>query len=251
MPQRFRIEHYSTLRGGEKVRSVRRGGHVVRIAFPGGRRVKGSGRVIEVLHPVNENPCRLPNPAELVVMMANPSGLPSERPLPGASLSRLESASESYRQFHGTPGEHIDEIHEPSPMPLTLSEIGDLIELRVKRGNGWKWGSFDFTGRGVRVAQNPEGTQIYFVDGNQKIGKGDMTACGADRSKMLIDLGEARYIAYRTRKAQVDNVLSTYEHFFGEETHVYPRLGYDRRAKQPRLFLSGGAYHVEARGIVN
>lgn len=237
MPNRFRIEHYSTLRGGEKVRSVRRGGHVVRIAFPGGRRVTGSGRVIEVLHPVNENPCRLPNPAELVVMMANPSP--------------LESASEAYRDFHGARGEHIDEIHEPSPTPLTLSEIGDLIELRVKRGNGWKWGSFDFTGRGVRVAQNPEGTQIYFVDGNQKIGKGDMTACGADRSKMLIDLGEARYIAYRTRKAQVDNVMSTYEHFFGEETHVYPRLGYDRRAKQPRLFLSGGAYHVEARGIVN
>lgn len=237
MPQQFRVEHYSTLRGGEKVRSVRRGGHIVRIAFPHGRRVTGSGRVLEVLHPRTENPCRLPNPAELVVMMANPSP--------------LEVASESYQRFHGRPGEHVDEIHEPSPAPLTLSEIGDLIELRVKRCNGWKWGAFDFTGRGVRVAQNPAGTQIYFVDGDQRIGKGDLTACGADRSKMLIDLGEARYIAYRTRKAQVDNILSTYEHFFGEENGVYPRLGYDRRAKVPRLFLSGGAYHVEPRGIVN
>jgi hypothetical protein len=237
MAGNYRVEHFSTLRGGEKVRSVRRGGHVVRIAFPRGRREKGSGRVIEVLHPVRENPCRLPNPAELVVMMANPSD--------------LEGASRTYEEFHGEPGKHIDEIQEPTPRPITLAELGDLLELQVKRPTGWKWGSLDFEGKGVRLASNVEGTQLYLVDGDQKISRGQLTHLGADNSKQLIDLGEATLIAYRARKMQVNGVAANYEHNFGEETGVRPRLMYDCRGPQPRIFIAGGAYHVEARGIVN
>lgn len=189
------------------------------------------------------------NPSELVLMGANPGGKRKRaRQNPD---SKLERASEMYDEFHGETGKFVDEIHEPSPLPVSLAELGDLLELRVKRGNGWKWGSLDFTGRGVRLAANPEGTQLYFVDGDQRIGKGDMTALGADRTKTMIDLGEAMLIAYRARKMHVNGIAANYEHYFGEETGVRPRLGYDRRGREPRLFFSGGAYRVEARGIVN
>lgn len=251
MAGRFKIEHIATLRSGEKVRSIRRGGHIVRIAFPKGRREKGSGRVLEVLHPAREsNPCRLPNPAELVVMMANPSYLPHERPLPGASRS-VEEASDAYQEFHGERSQHIDEITEPSPRAVTLSEIGQLIELRVIRPVGWKWGSIDFAARGVRVAQNIEGTQLFFVEGDQKISRGELTNLGADNSKQLVDLGYAAYIAYRTRKSQVNGIMATYEHNFGEETGVRPRLMYDARKPKPRIYLAGGEYRVTAAGIEN
>jgi hypothetical protein len=263
MAGQFRVEHYSTVQSGEKVRTVSRGGHRVRIAFPPGRRHKGSGRVVEVLHPLHENPCRLSNPAELVVMMANPSETAQRKKetreraarIRGARLSNssggLEEASDAYREFHGAPSGHIDEYREPTPRPVTLSEIGDLIELQIKRPTGWKWAVFDFTGRNVRVAQNVAGTQIYFVGGNQKVSRGELSLTGADNSKELIDLGEAMAIAYRTKKAQVDGKTATYEHKFGEETDVRPRLMYDCRGAQPRLYLSGGEYRVTERGIEN
>ena len=237
MAGQFHVEHLSTLRSGEKVRSVKRRGHVVRIAFPKGRRVTGSGRVLEVLHPVRDNPCRLPNPAELVIMSANPSA--------------LEGASQMYEDFHGEPAQHVDHLHEPEPRATTLSELGELVELQVKRPIGWKWAVFDFTGRGVKLASNAAGSQLYFVSGNQKVSRGELTRAGADNSKDLIDLGEATLIAYRARKMHVDGIASNYQHKFGDETGVRPRLMYDRRGPQPRLYLTGGEYRVEAAGIIN
>lgn len=177
------------------------------------------------------------NPSELVLLGANPGG--------------VESASRTYEDFHGESAQHVDTLDEPSPRPVTLAELGTLIELRVKRPVGWKWGSFDFTGRGVRLASNVAGTQLYLVDGEQKISRGQLTHLSADNSKELIDLGEATLIAYRARKMQVNGVASNYEHNFGEETGVRPRLMYDRRGPAPRLYLTGGAYRVEARGIIN
>jgi hypothetical protein len=171
-------------------------------------------------------------------MMANPSAETQGR-----------KATELYEQFHGRPGRHIDEYHEPSPRSATMTELGDLIELRVKTDVGWKLRSLDFTGEGIKVASNAAGTQLYFVGGKQRIGA--LGAFGADRSKELIDLGECCYIAYRARKAQVNRIASNYEHFLGEETGRCPRLMYDKRGREPRLYLTGGEYHVAAEGIVN
>jgi len=166
---------------------------------------------------------------------------------PGA----LETGSELYQDFHGESAQHVDHLQEPEPRPVTLTELGDLIELQVKRPVGWKWATFDFTGRGVKLASNVIGSQLYFVGGNQKVSRGELTQTGADNSKELIDLGECMTIAYRARKTFVDGINSTYEHKFGEETGVRPRLMYDCRGPQPRLFLSGGEYRVEAAGIIN
>jgi hypothetical protein len=237
MASRYRTEHVATVPRGYRVRTVKKAGHEVRIAFPPGPRKTGSGRVVEVLHPREENPCRLPNPAELVIMTANPS--------------QLEGASDAYQEFHGESAQHVDHFDEPSPRPMTLSEIGPLLELRVKRPVGWKWGSLDFKGRGVILAQNVAGTQLYVVSGDQKISRGQLTHLGADNSKEVVDLGEATYIAYRATKMQVNGIPANYEHNFGEETGVRPRLMYDRRGPQPRIYFAGGEYRVDARGIIN
>jgi hypothetical protein len=202
---------------------------------------------------------RAKNPAELVLMSANPSELVLMGGNPGKSRkkgrrnpgSRVEKASELYEDFHGESAQHIDRFEEPKPRPVTLSELGDLIELQVKRPSGWKWAVFSFIGRNVKLASNVMGSQLYFIGGNQKVTRGELTHAGADNSKELIDLGEAMLIAYRARKTFVDGIASNYEHRFGEETGVRPRLMYDTRGPQPRLFLSGGQYRVEAAGIIN
>lgn len=273
MDPRFTVQHYSTLRGGEKVRTVRRKGHLVRIAFPRGRRTSGSGRVIEVLHPRHENPCRLPNPAELVVMMANPSPIEieSRREMEEAARraagrdqdaayrrhkhrvrnSDLQDASQVCEDFRGAPCEHVDTFVEPEPRPVTLGQLFDLVELQVKRPVGWKWGVLDFTGKGVQGGGESGTHQIYFVGGDQKISRGQLTHLGVDNEKKIIDLGECMSIAYRQKKMQVNGIASDYEHPFGDVSGIRPRLIYDRRGPQPRLLLAGGDYTITPEGIVN
>jgi hypothetical protein len=190
---------------------------------------------------------RKKNPSELVLMAANPAELIAL----GANPGRVQSAGDAYEEFHGEAPKHVDTYDEPSPRPATLAELGMLIELRVRRPVGWKWGSLDFRGKGIKLAQNIGGTQLYFIGGDQKISRGQLTMIGADNHKELIDLGEATLIAYRARKMQVNGIATTYEHNFGEETGVRPRLMYDKRGPQPRLQIVGGEYHVEGRGIIN
>ena len=70
-------------------------------------------------------------------------------------------------------------------------------------------------------------------------------------SAELIDLGECTIIAYRATKAQVNGIATDYEHKFGDVTGRRPRLMYDRRAAQPRIFLVGGEYVAKIEGITN
>lgn len=83
----FAVEHIAPKPRGWRVRTVtpKRSGHEVRIAFPPGRRRKGSGKVLEVLHPKGEkNPkCAISqiaksNPAELLIF-GNPSAAAAKR----------------------------------------------------------------------------------------------------------------------------------------------------------------------------
>lgn len=247
MPPQFKVEHVAAVPRGYRVRTVKSRAHRVRIAYPPGPRVKGSGQVVEVLHPLKDNPCRLGNPMELVVM-ANPG---AELVVLGNNPEKLKSATKVCEDFHGRACDNIDTFTEPSPRSLTLGELATLAELRVQRDAGWKWASLDFSGRGVRMGSNAAGTQIYFVQGNQKISRGELSRIGVDNSKEMIDLGFCRYIAYRSDKPMTDGKSAEYEHPFGEETQQYPRLMYDNRGSEPRLFLTGGAYRVEGLWIRN
>src|SRR5713101_826646 len=56
MPGRFKHEEVSTVPRGYRVRTVKRGRHEIRVAYPPGRRRRGAGHVVSILHPVGENP---------------------------------------------------------------------------------------------------------------------------------------------------------------------------------------------------
>lgn len=74
MAKGFSIQHLASTPHGWHVRTVKAGAHRVRVAFPPGRRKKGSGIPVEVLHPRGENSACFKNPAELLLMGANPIG---------------------------------------------------------------------------------------------------------------------------------------------------------------------------------
>jgi hypothetical protein len=197
-------------------------------------------------------PKRKKNPAELVLMGANPAELVVLGANPETSGRHgLQGASEMCEDFHGEPCEHIDTYQEPEPRPQSLAQLGVLAQLEVKRPGGWKWGELDFDGRDVQVAANPTGTQIYFIGGDQKVSRGELTRLNVDNSKEMIDLGECMLIAYRARKMHVDGKSSAYGHKFGDRTGRRPRLMYDRRGPQPRIFLVGGEYIAKIEGIDN
>lgn len=61
---KYRVEHVATVPAGWKVRTKMSATHMLRIAFPPGARRRGAGKVIEVFHPVNENPCAMQNPTK-------------------------------------------------------------------------------------------------------------------------------------------------------------------------------------------
>lgn len=299
----YRHEEIAAVPRGWRVRTLVRGAHRIRVAYPPGPRRKGTGKPISILHPRGENPsCRV-NPVELVIMGTNPTPNPgyfSERfsggsyvvvvwandPAKGpfyvqpyvnygdTSVSRLgkyktlqtarkkakawldaqvrrssnPSAEGLFEEFHGAAPTGVTTYQEPH-VDGTLTELGDLLELKVLRPRGYKWGSIDFTGSGVKLASNAKGTQIYLIGGDQSIPQGTLTYLGADNSKDLVDLGEALYIAYRTKKAIAGHISSGYEHDFGEDTGRRPQVSYDRLAK--RILFSGGEYTIEAPGIIN
>jgi hypothetical protein len=199
------------------------------------------------------------NPAELVLMSANPAELVLMGANPGARARRsrkrnssaLAGATEVCEEFRGSPCPTVETYVEPEPRPASLGQLGVLVELQVKRTSGWKWGVLDFVGKDVQVAGNVGHSQIYFIGGDQKITRGQLSHLGVDNSKEMIDLGECMAIAYRAKKMQVNGIDADYEHKFGDVSGRRPRLMYDRRGPQGRLFLVGGEYTIEPEGIVN
>ena len=188
------------------------------------------------------------NPSELVLMGANPGRKRTRRMKNSAGLA---GASEVCEEFRGEPCAHVDTYVEPEPRPLTLGQLFKLVELQVKRPVGWKWAVLDFVGKGIQGGGEPGTHQIYFVGGDQKISRGQLTHLGVDNGKKIIDLGECMVIAYRQKKMQVNGIWADYEHKFGDITGVRPRLIYDQRGPQSRLLLAGGDYTITPEGIVN
>ncbi len=70
MAGRFKHEDVAAVPRGYRVRTIKRGEHEIRVAFPPGRRRPGAGRVVSILHPVGENPsCPIRN---IAANLANP-----------------------------------------------------------------------------------------------------------------------------------------------------------------------------------
>jgi hypothetical protein len=83
----FRTQHVASVPSGWQVRSKAAGEHTIVLAFPPGRRRKGSGRLIEILHPPGNpacqegscNPSTKKNIEELLIF-GNPSRSGGTRP---------------------------------------------------------------------------------------------------------------------------------------------------------------------------
>jgi hypothetical protein len=179
----------------------------------------------------------------------NPKGKRSKRN-PG-------SAAELFTEFHGRGPKGVFEVHDFSDHP-EVAKLGDLCEL---------WTSFeseevelDWTGEGYKVAggevekiewgagekkplvaAEPKGKQIY-IFGAVELGE-------IESDKELVDLGDCVLIGYQAEKKFDQFQPQVYQHIFGEEGGVPPRLMYD--AVNKRLYLSGGTYKIKADGIVN
>jgi nucleotide-binding universal stress UspA family protein len=345
MSARFRHEDVAAVPSGWKVRTVKAGSHRVRVAFPPGRKQKGSGRLVSVLHPlVGSNPCANPcslrasNPAELMVMSANnpprrrsselrkqrqddkirrllekaavrvekqghpdlaeayremarknPAELlvmganPSRRTLEREARQRSERIREArighnprvevvsspnppteeiVEEFTGREVEYLDVYNEPHMPRGRYAKLGPLIALYIKPAKGGQvqrigaaeavghhfpdaWG-----GRPPLVVCDSSAKQIYFVDGAQDISAA-LAAFGAiDRGNGIVELGTGRRIDYQCRKEHVaspDEDLWKHEH--GEENGELPTVLFDTRSK--RLLYEGGDYRIEGPWIRN
>jgi hypothetical protein len=108
----------------------------------------------------------------------------------------------------------------------------------------------DFEGDGVILACSPDGAQLYFIGGRQKLDSVGLNRLTEDPSKDIFDLGECGWVVYAAQKAP-DFESVKYVHKFGEESKdaETPRLIYDGIREQ--FSLAGGEYHVDAPGIIN
>jgi hypothetical protein len=338
---RYRHEDVAAVPSGWKVRTVKAGAHRVRVAFPPGRKHKGSGRLVSVLHPTfGSNPCANPcslrasNPAELLVMSANhpprrrnaearagkvsesllklagkeekrghadlaaayreiarknPAELlimganPSRRTLEREARERAEKirsarlhtnprvevvaapnppTEEIVEEFTGREVEFMDVYNEPHMQRGRYAKLGPLVALYIKPVKGGQvqrigaaeavgqdfpaaWG-----GKPPLVVCDSTARQIYFVDGNQDISSA-LAAFGAiDRGNGIVELGQGRRIDYQCRKehvAEPDEDLWKHEH--GEENGELPTVLFDTRNK--RILYEGGDYRIEGPWIRN
>jgi hypothetical protein len=155
-----------------------------------------------------------------------------------------EAAARLSEQFHGRPAHAIRDLEGERIERRVLAELGRLIELRVHLA--------EYTAlkpRGVRLACNPEGTQLYFEGGDQALDLKALGIAGDQANKDHVDLGVCDYIAYETRKGFHDFARVDYWHKLGEVSKIRPTLHYD--TLNELLYLSGGNYHVKPEGIVD
>lgn len=235
----YRVEHVAKTPPGWKVRTKMEATHVLRIAFPPGPRKKGSGKVVEILHPVNENPCALSYTHGVKAVHG---------PLPGpkSNPDSMEEGENLYREFHGRDPKEVVELQESDVMRKTYVALGPLVELLIDSPAGRV--TIGFERDSVKLASDPGGHQLYCIGGNQNLDS-QIERFGSDVMKDFIELGIGVKVVYFDRK-KIDNFVAfDYEHKLGEETNEPPILFYDKLKK--RIFFVGGRYRVEAPGIIN
>lgn len=108
--RKYRTQDVARTPRGHRVRTVLSGGHVIRIAFPAGARRRGAGKVVQVLHPREENMACNPTAfiqverpeGMAVVMVSAPKGI-----APAIYSRGLEDVRAAVLEFSGKPPRHI------------------------------------------------------------------------------------------------------------------------------------------------
>lgn len=114
----------------------------MRLAFPPGRRVKGAGMVVQVLHPTQENPCTVRNPAELVLLGGNPIGGAAASRAAARGVSRVlrmanpyDALSRDERLAFGRLGLGKKQLRTESDIAKAREEVAEVRRLRNRLPN--------------------------------------------------------------------------------------------------------------------
>ena len=282
--RKFRTEDISTTPKGWKVRTkTLPSGHRVRIAFPPGRRQKGSGEVVQILHPLSgKNPCQNPcaaNPGifdTIKEKLAGWIGAKSEKPI--RNLDQIGQAEALHEAFVGAPATEIVALNEHEKVRDDYAQLGwtdqlvfhpphDHGELKLKEiseaysdaidnnedpTQAWQdiadeFGIallvFDTTGDEIRLTASADGKQLYFIGGRQAAFEKHLKTFKTDRNKDFVDLGDLVSLTYTAKKEQAGD---TEEHPY---YHIFGEEGgMSPRASydtiNKRIRISGGSYSL-------
>ncbi len=164
----------------------------------------------------------------------------------------LDRAVELYEQFHGKDAQSVVEKQRSAAMRTAYTALGPLLAvglftpgLAVPSPDHWEEYPHLKFEKDVILASNAEGTQLYAIGGNQ-----DCSGClqdlpDVDTAKDLLDLGALAFVVYLARKAPTFEPVEWMHDF----EKPLPSLGYDQVKRE--IFFVGGAYTVEAPGIIH
>lgn len=155
-----------------------------------------------------------------------------------------DSAADMYESFHGKESDEVIDFEEEEHFHGNLAGLGTLVELQVITVSGYE-ATLKFPeeeGKMVLLCCNEEGTQLYFMGGDQSLDLKALHMSGEkwERDSMLI--GVLCMVTYRTEKKFDKFQLTDYYHKLGEDTGVEPVLIYD--CMNQKLSVSGGQYHI-------
>ena len=137
--EKWRVEHVQQAPAGWKIKPIKHpSGHEVRLAFPPGKRKKGSGRVIEILHPHGENPesCSGPNrhsnPSEILIMgLGNPRGREGKKNPKVVTYDQAKAKQDKAIDFL----ERIDADDPNDIAGMSVQEYADHKGLKISGEN--------------------------------------------------------------------------------------------------------------------
>lgn len=171
----------------------------------------------------------------------------------GTDEDRAEQLAED---FHGRPARDFIDVTEAEAYDEYGAILGYLVELNILTEDGDKEIPIRFPYNphdrdNVLVVSNPDGTNIEFVGGDQKIEWRAVPGAHMN-DKYLVIVGPVHEIVYWADKHHLQGPAQQkdgmeYYHEFGEEDDELPVLVYDRR--NSKLLLVGGNYTIEPEGI--
>lgn len=167
----------------------------------------------------------------------NPQRKPARKRRNGDGAAEAAALSEA---FHGRPVRKVTGYELQEKYQDNLANLGRLLRLDVETDDE-ETIRLEFH-TNVRVMSSPNGRQLYFVGGKQKL---NVEETGKD----LVTIGFVSEIEYHTSKDFHDFEPVDYSHEFGEESGILPTLLYD--VLNQRMLLSGGNYRVERPGIID
>jgi len=221
----------------DRKRQLEAAGHTVNVIVSA-RGTSAENYSVYTRTPVGENP------AELLVMAANPrvEVVHGDNP----------PVEEITEDFTGSEVKWLDVYNEPHIPRGRYAYLAKLYRLMIKPATGGQVQKITF-GEGDAaplIVSDSTGKQIYFVGGNQDLFGMLGTFVPRGDTSDPVRLGEARELHYLGIKHHIgDEDTEEWRHKHGEEDGALPTVLFDTRNK--RLLYEGGNYRIEGPWIHN